>query len=189
MTPDAPSMKTTILFSSLGDKLPLPPERQRHHPPFCMTSASIVTTVGAIVTTLIVGANEAAAVAAKAGVQQELTELQWASFPFVGAMFASIMSILFKKDDWRENAARFIGAAIAGVGIPKLATFLHPSLKEWGADPILLILFGFGWGMVGFGLARWGFTWINRRGPEIAQKEAEKWADEWSRKGRKDQEP
>lgn len=138
-----------------------------------MPSTAIAATVGAIITTFIAVNNEAAKSAEI--VVQELSDLQWSTFPFVGALLASLMSILFKKNDWKENAARFIAAIVVGVGVPRLITYMHPSLKEWSADPIVLILFGFAWGMVGFALAKWGFSWLNRHGPEIAETRVEEW--------------
>jgi Na+/proline symporter len=150
-----------------------------------MPSTVIVATAGVIITTFLAVNNEAAKSAGT--VIKELSDLQWSTFPFVGALFASIMSVLFKKNDWKENAARFIAATVVGVGVPRLVTYMHPSLKEWSADPIILIMFGFAWGMVGFALAKWGFSWLNRRGPEIAEIQAEDWAHRRSKKTEKNQ--
>lgn len=165
-------MKTFLFLSA--EPVPLPDKDSKEPKPrLDMTSLLVAGASVSLITTVILGANEMLSKAAEAGIVQGINDWHWAMMPFVGAVFASIMSLLFKRDDWRENAARFIAAAVVGVGGPRIVTYIHPTLKEWSADPILLVLFGFGWGMIGFALAKWGFLWLNRRGPEVAEDEVE----------------
>lgn len=141
-----------------------------------MTTA-ILTSIGVlIVSAATVALNEVASQAAAQGIIKEWTEWQWATFPLIGAALAAITSMAYRNDRVRDTIGNFLAAGVVGVMGPKIVTLLHPVLKQYGTDSILLIGFGYLWGAVGFALAKWFFSWLGRRGPQIAEGEAEDWA-------------
>lgn len=148
----------------------------RSKPTFCMESASIALSMGSAISVVMFGANEMLATAAHAGAVEQLSEIQWAIFPLGGALTAATMSFLFKRGDWMETMGRFIGAMVVGVFSPRLITYMHPAIKEWSLDPILIFGAGFGFGLAGYALAKFAVSWAASRGVKLAEMEADAFA-------------
>lgn len=165
-----PMNLSDLLFSPAHTVFPHRPLCNR----ICMTAAAIVTIFGAAMVSTILATNQ---IAAKVTGQNEviIEDLKWATLPFVGAMLAGLMAFVFRPDDWRKTFGRFIGAAVVGVAVPRIATYMHPWLKDFSLDPIILILGGFICGLVGYALAKWSVDWALQRAPTIAEVQAEQW--------------
>lgn len=141
-----------------------------------MTTTLLTSIAGAIIGLSTIALNEVATKAAVEGLIRDWSEWQWATFPLIGAALAAVTSIAYRNERVRETIGNFITAMVVGVVGPKLVTLIHPMLKHYSTDSILLIGFGYLWGAVGFALAKWFFSWLGRRGPQIAEGEAEAWA-------------
>ena len=149
------------------------PRRKRNCNQDCMTSAAVITLIGASITALIATTNEAISRVAESAivpqqVVQEINDMQWAAWPFVGAMLAVATTMILRKSDNRENAGRALGAAVLGVAGPRIVTYFHPAIKELSGDFILLVFFGYLWGMVGFAIVKAVVDWGNRKLPSMA---------------------
>lgn len=112
-------------------------------------------------------------------VNLSMSALMWSLMPIVGAFMASGMAFLLNRvneDRWAV-AGRVIGALLAGVGVPRVATYMHPWIKNMASDPILLILAGFGCGMFGYMAGRAVVDWFGKRSPDIVNSEMDKLVD------------
>lgn len=154
-----------VLYRS-GERHPISPT---------MTTTILTGIAGAIIGLSTVALNEVAAKAAVEGIIKEWSEWQWATFPLIGAALAAVSSIAYRNERVRETLGNFITAMIVGVMGPKLVTLIHPMLKHYSTDSILLIGFGYLWGAVGFALSKALFAWLGKRGPQVAIDEAEGW--------------
>lgn len=101
-----------------------------------------------------------------------LSALSWSRMPIVGAMMASGMAFALNRtsENPKHVIGRAIGALVFGVGLPRLATYAHPWLKEMLLDDILLILGGFVCGLPGYALAGALVDKVFARSPEAASK-------------------
>lgn len=155
-----------VLYRS-GERHPISPT---------MTTTLLTGIAGAIIGLSTVALNEVAAQAAAQGLIKEWSEWQWATFPLIGAILAAVTSMLYRNDRVRDTCGNFIAALMVGLMGPKLVTLIHPVLKHYSTDSILLVGFGYLWGAVGFALSKALFAWLGKRGPQVAIDEAEHWA-------------
>lgn len=82
--------------------------------------------------------------------------LQWLLLPLVGALCSSVCAMLLNpQPETRKTVlARCIFGVVMGTAVPKLASMIHPTLKEWTLDPAFMFLAGFFICLVAYALAR-----------------------------------
>lgn len=82
--------------------------------------------------------------------------LQWLLLPLVGALCSSVCAMLLNpQPETRKTVlARCIFGVVMGTAVPKLASMIHPMLKEWTLDPAFMFLAGFFICLVAYALAR-----------------------------------
>lgn len=151
---------------------PQTPSCQSHN---CMTTYSAILSIGAFATSVVVGTDVVMTKAEQAGLVESLTEWRWAAFTALGALFASLTAILLRKDDWRENLARFIFSMVCGLVFSQVFISVHPNLSAWTTNPILMVGLGYLHGLIGFAIAKAFVLWLNKRAPEVALGKAEDW--------------
>jgi hypothetical protein len=111
----------------------------------------------------------------QAGLIQDLNEWRWTAFTALGVIFASLIAVLLRQDDWKENLARFIGAMVMGLLGSQLFIMAHPNLAALSNNPIIMVGLGFGNGLFGFAAVKAFFWWVMKRAPEEAIGRAEDW--------------
>lgn len=87
--------------------------------------------------------------------ESAMNAAMWSLMPIVGALLASCMAFLLNRisENRRAVIGRVIGACVTGVGLPRIMTYIHPTLKTMSLDPVLLILCGFCCGLLGYAAA------------------------------------
>lgn len=80
---------------------------------------------------------------------------KWTTWPMVGALGASLMAFLLNRVSERRGAVagRVICSMVFGVGIPRALIKIHPWIKEMSLDPLLLLISGFVFGLLGYAAA------------------------------------
>lgn len=104
---------------------------------------------------------------------EKIDAMQWSLLPLIGALLASGGAFMLnaKPEDRRTVAGRAIFACVFGVTMPKLLSIMHPWLQEATVDPILVILFGFLSGLIGYILSRPLVTRLFQRAPRMADEQ------------------
>lgn len=82
--------------------------------------------------------------------------LQWFLLPLLGALSSSVCSMLLNPHPEARKTvlARSIFGVVAGCGIPKVASMVHPALHDLSFDPAVAFLAGFIVCMIGYIIAR-----------------------------------
>lgn len=98
--------------------------------------------------------------------------LQWFLLPLLGALCSSVCAMLLNPlpEARKTVLARSIFGVVAGCGVPKVISMVHPALREMALDPVLAFLAGFAVSMVAYVVARPFVEKLYGRADDIAER-------------------
>ncbi len=96
----------------------------------------------------------------------------WAVYTLGGAALAAGATYCLKAemDKGRILVGRSLGAFIVGVFGSRLASYHHPKIMEWSADPILLVMIGIAFGLFGYAVAHPVINLIDKLSPMLVRR-------------------
>lgn len=82
--------------------------------------------------------------------------LQWLLLPLLGALLSSVCAMLLNPHPEARKVVlgRCILGVMIGTALPKVATLLHPAIREWSLDPAFACLAGFSVCLIAYVCAR-----------------------------------